>query len=103
MSRKHIQTVFRKEILDTVRDRRTLLASILIPVMLMPAMILGIPLIFAGTEARLEEQSQTIAIINPAESPELIDLLRASDSLTIVDFVGGPVDIVRNGNASVVL
>ena len=103
MSRKHIYTVFRKEILDTVRDRRTLFASVLIPVMLMPAMILGIPLLFAGTEVRLEEQRQTIAIINPAESPELFDFIIASDSLILVDLVGGPVDTVRNGNASIVL
>jgi len=103
MSRKHIYTVFRKEILDTVRDRRTLFASVLIPVMLMPAMILGIPLLFAGTEVRLEEQRQTIAIINPAESPELFDFIIASDSLILVDLVEGPVDTVRNGNASIVL
>lgn len=103
MSLKHIQTVLRKEMLDTVRDRRTLFASVLVPVMLMPAMILGIPLLFAGTEVRLEEQSQSIAIINPEESPELIDLIRESDSLILVDPVGGGVDTVRNGNASIVL
>ncbi len=103
MSLKHIQTVLRKEMLDTVRDRRTLFASVLVPVMLMPAMILGIPLLFAGTEVRLEEQSQTIAIINPEESQELIDLIRESDSLILVDPVGGGVDTVRNGNASIVL
>ena len=36
-----INTIWRKELLDTIRDRRTLIAMILVPIVLYPAMILG--------------------------------------------------------------
>ena len=103
MSRRHIGAVYKKEILDTVRDRRTLLASIIIPVVLIPAMILGVPLLSSSTEVQLQERIQPIALINGEESPVLLDLIMESDSLVLVDLVGGPSDAIRNGTVSIVI
>jgi ABC-type Na+ efflux pump permease subunit len=36
-----INTVWRKELIDTLRDRRTLIAMIFVPMVLYPAMMLG--------------------------------------------------------------
>src|SRR5690554_8210694 len=38
----------RKEILSTFRDRRALLSNIAIPLVLMPVMMLGMPLLLGG-------------------------------------------------------
>jgi sodium transport system permease protein len=37
---KNILTVFKKEVLDTFRDKRTLITSIIIPLVLLPAIIM---------------------------------------------------------------
>lgn len=38
----HLRTIYRKELLDTLRDRRTLVFMILLPTVMMPLLILGI-------------------------------------------------------------
>lgn len=40
--RSNVRTIFRKELLDTLRDRKTLMFMLLIPSLAMPLMILGI-------------------------------------------------------------
>src|SRR3972149_114353 len=45
--------VFRKELLEAVRDRRTLLLGLLLPVIVMPAVALGLPYLALREEARL--------------------------------------------------
>ena len=37
MKWKHIMTVFKKELKDIVRDRKTLFSSIVVPIFLMPS------------------------------------------------------------------
>jgi ABC-type Na+ efflux pump permease subunit len=42
MSRfSRINTIWRKELVDTLRDRRTLVAMVLVPMVLYPALMLG--------------------------------------------------------------
>jgi sodium transport system permease protein len=47
-----ILRVARKEILSTVRDRRAIVSNLLIPLILLPAMMLGLPLVLGGLFAR---------------------------------------------------
>ena len=36
-----INTIWRKELIDTLRDRRTLVAMVVVPMVMYPAMMLG--------------------------------------------------------------
>jgi len=54
--------VFRKELLEVVRDRRTLIAAILLPALLMPVVVLVMPLLARRQQAFLAERPARIAV-----------------------------------------
>ncbi len=63
MSRfSRINTIWRKELTDTLRDRRTLIAMVLVPMALYPAMILGSLQGFELQLSRLKQEEYTVAV-----------------------------------------
>jgi sodium transport system permease protein len=85
--------VARKEILSTVRDRRAIISNLLIPVLLLPTIMLGLPLVLGGLFQR-EQASQTpVAIEGAAHLPsdlraaieaQRVDITETDDALTLV-------------------
>ncbi len=85
---------------DILRDRRTLFATVIIPILLIPLMTFGIPLLFSSTEQQIVEQTQYIAIINYESSEEFTKLIDGSRSLRVVA-IDKPIDeAIRNGTIS---
>src|SRR3989304_4454463 len=64
--------VFRKELLEAVRDRRTLLLGLLLPVIVMPAVTLGLPYLALREEARLRNAPARVAVVGASELREFI-------------------------------
>tara|TARA_Y100000590_G_scaffold201696_1_gene229188 strand:+ start:3848 stop:5038 length:1191 start_codon:yes stop_codon:yes gene_type:complete len=94
---KHIKAVYKKEMQDILRDRRTLIATVVIPILLIPIMTFGIPLLFSSTEQQIVEQTQYIAIINYESSENFTRLIDGSSSLRVVK-IDKPIDeAIRNG------
>ena len=86
---------------DILRDRRTLFATVIIPILLIPLMTFGIPLLFSSTEQQIVEQTQYIAIINYESSEEFTKLIDGSRSLRVV-VIDKPIDeAIRNGTIAV--
>lgn len=57
-----INTIWRKELLDTLRDRRTLIAMIFVPMVLYPAMMLGSLQGFELQFSRLTKEEYRVAV-----------------------------------------
>lgn len=57
-----ISTIWRKEFTDTLRDRRTLLAMVLMPMVLYPVLMLGSLIGFELQVGRLRQEKYTIAV-----------------------------------------
>lgn len=94
------RTVFKKEIIDNVRDRRTLAAALFYPV-LGPAMILF--MIFAIGQIRGEsEQALMLPVQGADNAPNLIAFLE-QNRVTIEAAPDDPERAVRQGNEDVVL
>lgn len=86
---------------DILRDRRTLFATVIIPILLIPLMTFGIPLLFSNTEVRIVEQTQYIAITNYESSEKFTKLIDNSRSLTVI-IIDKPIDeAIRNGTISI--
>jgi sodium transport system permease protein len=83
-----IGTIFVKELRDTLRDRRTLLLMVLLPMALYPALGLGLGQLAAHQIARLKEKTLRVAITGEP-LPGLRELLRARKGLTLVDLPAG--------------
>ena len=57
---KTIATVFRKELIDTIRDRRTIIFMIVIPVLLFPVLF---KIMFSVQESHTKKaQNKTLAV-----------------------------------------
>lgn len=61
-----IQTISRKELLDTLRDRRTLIAMVFVPMVLYPAMMLGSLQGFELQVSRLKQEEYKVAVESEA-------------------------------------
>ncbi len=62
ISRSRIQTIYRKELLDILRDRRTLAAMIVIPVVLYPLIMLAFVRAAESEQARLESEEYVVEV-----------------------------------------
>jgi sodium transport system permease protein len=79
-----VLTIWTKELRDTLRDRRTLWAMIIMPIVLMPAMILGVGYVAAQQEEKKAEHVGSVMVSGSENSPSLLKALRASRSITVV-------------------
>lgn len=62
MNFKKVAVVYRKELLEVLRDKRTLFATLVLPVLLYPLLIVGFNAIMTRQTAEMEEQGATIAL-----------------------------------------
>ncbi len=67
MSIKKIIIVFRKELLDLFRDRRTIITTIVVPIILYPVLMIGFNAIMSRQTERLHEQEVIIYVVNNAQ------------------------------------
>ncbi len=74
MRRRTLALIAGKELLDTLRDRRTLFVALVLPLLLYPALLLGLTQIIGFTQRNLAGESQKILIAGDGEPLE--ELLR---------------------------
>lgn len=68
--------IFRKEMLSTLRERRVLFTTLILPIVLMPVLMYG-PLLFFGNAARqTAEATQKVGVQNLPEAA--LEALRAA-------------------------
>jgi sodium transport system permease protein len=76
--------VARKEILSTLRDRRAIVSNLLIPLLLLPAIMLGLPLALGGL---FEREQSTVTEIGVHGAENLPDDLRTILTAQNVDLI----------------
>ncbi len=60
--RRAAMAVFRKEMRETLRDRRTLVAAVVVPAIIMPLVVLAMPALARRQETALRERPARIAV-----------------------------------------
>jgi len=101
MRRDYVLTVLHKELLDTVRDKKTLLMNIGIPVLIWPLMAIFVTQFTATQVMKQQEQTSRIVLLGEHEAleaaidegeklelvslPEGVDLLQHADLLAAED------------------
>ena len=84
MSWKNIRLVYLKEIQGAIRDRRTMITMILVPLIFYPLLFLSIGYFSVIGQRNSESQSSLISIIGAENAPELISLLEQDKDINIV-------------------
>ncbi|HMD61660.1 MAG TPA: ABC transporter permease subunit [Opitutaceae bacterium] len=69
MSWGAIGTIYAKELRDQLRDRRTLLSTIVIPTFIMPAIVLGVGKMASAIIVKARQEIPRIMVIGGADSP----------------------------------
>src|SRR2546426_12754892 len=96
-----VSAVFLKEMLETVRDRRTLIVALVLPVVLMPVVTLGVPYLAERQRHQRERAASRVALVGGSFAPDLIregeaqGLIRRVDAADAIPALrGGRLDAV---------
>jgi sodium transport system permease protein len=73
-----IATVYLKELRDSLRDRRTLYSSILIPTFLMPMLVIGVLRVASVVVQKARAEVPAVMVIGGADSPSVRAEMKAS-------------------------
>ena len=106
MKLKHVWIVFKKEVKDIARDKRTLITNLFIPIILMPLLFA----LMGGGMEKMEEDIEniTIALTAQSDTDEIHSLLENEifagyPNIKLNGSVEDPVEAVRQGEARFVL
>lgn len=84
MNARAIFTIYRKELKDSLRDRRTLLSMIIIPTLMMPVLMFGVGTIAKKAFNKAREEIPAIMVLGAENSPATVTQLRESKKFHIV-------------------
>lgn len=79
-----LKTIYVKEMLDQLRDRRALLSMVIIPLVAIPALMVGMGFVISGLEKKAEDEAKTLGIGLKISSSEIRNAIEKA-GLKIVD------------------
>src|ERR1700738_5499182 len=98
MSARNIGIVYRKELLEALRDRRTLISTILVPILLFPILTVGVGVAVASLIEEADREPARIMGLGGADSPAIVSSLLKSKNLIVVSERGTYVPLICNKN-----
>lgn len=84
MNLRNIGIVYRKELTDSLRDRRTLISMIVVPILLMPLLSIGMGTLTAFLVRKAQLEVPRVMILGGQDSPQVMEQLRAMKTVQIV-------------------
>lgn len=91
-----IVTIWKKELQDGIRDRRTLVSTIILPMLLMPGIIIGMGKLVTWQISQAKDQPVTIGVVNSAAATDFVSQLSATKNVTITELSGNVTPEVKN-------
>jgi sodium transport system permease protein len=83
-------------LLEALRDRRTLISTILVPILLFPILTVGVGYVVAGLIEEADREPARIMILGGTDSPSIIGNLAKSKNLIVVPEPTNYVDLISN-------
>lgn len=81
---RNIGFVFRKELKESLRDRRTVLSMFLVPILLMPLLTIGAGVLAAMLFGKAMEETPTVMVLGGEDSPKVLAELHAQKDIAFV-------------------
>ena len=78
MNGRIVTTVYAKELLELVRDRRTVVSMVVVPIVAMPLLFSVMNYFLSSTAKEADAQSSTVAVRGPLAMPQLESILRSA-------------------------
>ena len=89
MNLRNTLIVYRKELMDSLRDRRTLISMVVVPIVIMPLISIGMIFLLITVIGKAEKEVPKVMIIGGETSPRALNDLNAIKDL---EFVPGEPD-----------
>ncbi len=96
MNLSAISVVYRKELTEWLRDRRTLISTVLVPLLAFPLLMVGITALATVMIGNAEKEIPKIMILGGEDSPDLLDRLHKLEKLEIVPYAQNWKDQISN-------
>ena len=81
---RNIGIVYRKELVDSLRDRRTLISMIVVPLLLMPLLTIGLGALSAKLIGQAMQETPKVMVLGGEDSPRVRAALAALPDVSIV-------------------
>ena len=85
MNWKAISTVYFKELRDSVRDKRTLISTLVVPTVIIPVIFFGAGFVMKKVITKAKAELSAVMIVGGEDSPELVAAIKAHDQFRIVE------------------
>jgi len=86
MKVNNVRTVFWKEVVDSVRDSRTIFLMIALPLIIYPALFTGMGYFERSTRQKQEEAAISLAVVNSKDASGLVSFLESKGRNNLVVF-----------------
>lgn len=96
MALRNVGIVYRKELLEALRDRRTLISTILVPILLFPVLTVGMGYVAVTLIGEANRQPSRIMILGGEDSPAILDGLRHAKNIIVVPPSDDYVNLISN-------
>lgn len=97
-----VLAIFGKEMLETRRDRRTIIVALLLPVIMMPVVTLGIPYLSQRQQRERATTPVLVAVVNPQAAHSLVSMGLQMNVIRVTE-IGNPHQALRDARVDAVL
>ncbi|MBA3849464.1 MAG: hypothetical protein C0502_05640 [Opitutus sp.] len=84
MNWKAVLVVYRKELKDQLRDRRTIISTIVLPTVIMPLFLFGFGTVMSKIVRQAQDEATSVMVLHAAGAPELVQALKADRKFRVV-------------------
>ncbi len=86
MNLRQISIVYRKELLDALRDKRTIISTIVIPIVMFPVIFLSFGALASKSVKKVQSEQSPVMVIGAENSPALVERIKKESSLSLAPF-----------------
>ena len=85
MNFNHISIILKKELVDMFRDKKTIISSILIPIIIFPLIYGFMGLSQKNISKDIEEHGVDIALVSESEDSSIVDFFKNDSEFNIIE------------------
>lgn len=86
MNLRNVAIVYRKELTEWLRDRRTLISTVFVPLLVFPVIILGFSYLAVSLVGKAEKEAPKVMILGGQDSPQVLSILNKLKDIEVVPF-----------------
>jgi sodium transport system permease protein len=86
MNLRNVGIVYRKELTEWLRDRRTLISTVLVPLLAFPILMVGMTSLMTVMIGKAEKETAKVMIIGGEDSPQVVEKLREVKDLEVAPY-----------------